>query len=143
MLGCSVISIVAHIRGNVEVAMGAQRLMDEIIGAFYIVYNALGYGFERAVYLEALILELESLGLSCRADQSVPRFDTNPEGGRVRAALGGYDSVMISVSDRESLSDAQECGFSNAVLSTEFDAGLLLNFGMARRSCGAITPVPS
>jgi GxxExxY protein len=38
-------------------------LTDLIIKAFYNVYNLLGYGFLEKVYENALIIELESLGL--------------------------------------------------------------------------------
>lgn len=41
-----------------------NRITKEIIGAFYAVYNSLGYGFLEKVYENALFIELKSLGLS-------------------------------------------------------------------------------
>jgi GxxExxY protein len=40
-----------------------SELTEEIIGAFFAVYNALGYGFLEKVYVNALKLELERRGL--------------------------------------------------------------------------------
>jgi GxxExxY protein len=36
---------------------------EQIIRAFYTVYNTLGYGFLEKVYVKALLLELKKLGL--------------------------------------------------------------------------------
>lgn len=40
-------------------------LTNQIISAFYTVYNELGYGFLERVYENALCLELQSRGFSC------------------------------------------------------------------------------
>jgi GxxExxY protein len=40
-----------------------SELTEQIIGAFYAVYTALGYGFLEKVYVNALRLELERRGL--------------------------------------------------------------------------------
>ena len=47
-----------------------EELTATIIGAFYDVYNTLGYGFLESVYENALMIELKKLGL--RAEQQVP-----------------------------------------------------------------------
>jgi hypothetical protein len=40
-----------------------RALTDQIIGAFYDVYNELGYGFLESVYEDALAIALQELGL--------------------------------------------------------------------------------
>jgi GxxExxY protein len=40
-----------------------KELTKKIIKAFYNVYNVLGYGFLEKVYENALIIELERIGL--------------------------------------------------------------------------------
>lgn len=40
------------------------ELTERIIGAFYEVYNNLGYGFLEKVYENSLVLELHKLGLN-------------------------------------------------------------------------------
>lgn len=41
-----------------------SELTEQIIGAFYAVYSALGYGFLENVYVKALIIELKRRGLN-------------------------------------------------------------------------------
>ena len=38
-------------------------LTEKIIGAFYTVYNALGFGYLEKVYENALMIELKKIGL--------------------------------------------------------------------------------
>jgi len=42
------------------------ELTEEIIKAFYKVYNILGYGFLEKVYENAMLIELTESGLKCR-----------------------------------------------------------------------------
>lgn len=41
-------------------------LTEQIIKAFYKVYNTLGYGFLEKVYVNALVIELGKMGISAR-----------------------------------------------------------------------------
>jgi GxxExxY protein len=43
----------------------------QIIGAFYVVYNSLGYGFLEKVYENALAFELRNLGLGVGQQKSI------------------------------------------------------------------------
>jgi GxxExxY protein len=43
-----------------------KELTEKIIGIFYKVYNALGYGFLERVYENAMIIELEREGVPMR-----------------------------------------------------------------------------
>jgi hypothetical protein len=47
-----------HVDGARETLL-FEDLTYEIIGAFYAVYNTLGYGFLESVYRNALVLELQ------------------------------------------------------------------------------------
>lgn len=42
----------------------SNGLTEQIIKAFYKVYNVLGYGFLEKVYIKALTIELEKLGIA-------------------------------------------------------------------------------
>ena len=51
-----------------------EEVTDEIIAAFYTVYNELGFGFLERVYQNALYYEMRNLGLTMaimRAKESV------------------------------------------------------------------------
>jgi len=42
--------------------MKHEEITEKIIQAFYKVYNTLGYGFLERVYLNAMFIELTSMG---------------------------------------------------------------------------------
>ena len=46
-----------------DVSLRHKELREQIIKAFYGVYNLLGYGFLESVYEEAMEIELSHLGL--------------------------------------------------------------------------------
>ncbi len=48
-----------------------KELTDKIIKVFYQVYNGLGYGFLEKVYENAMMIELQSNGLSCVKQQPI------------------------------------------------------------------------
>lgn len=43
-----------------------EDLTRQIIGAYYDVYNTLGYGFLEQVYHNAMVMELRNRGLSLK-----------------------------------------------------------------------------
>ena len=47
---------------------------DRIIGAFYRVYRALGYGFLERVYQNALYYELMEAGFDCKVQKPIQVF---------------------------------------------------------------------
>jgi GxxExxY protein len=48
------------------------EITESIIGAFYLVYNELGYGFLEKVYIEALVRVLRKLGHKVDREILVP-----------------------------------------------------------------------
>ena len=48
-----------------------KELTDQIIKAFYAVYNRLGYGFLEKVYVNALLIELEKLSIVARTQYPI------------------------------------------------------------------------
>ena len=46
-----------------------QEPTDQVIKAFYKVYNTLGFGFLERVYQNALFIELQNLGLQCETQK--------------------------------------------------------------------------
>ena len=49
-----------------------RELTEEIIGAFYDVYNELGHGFLESVYEQALAIALEQAGMKVERQVAVP-----------------------------------------------------------------------
>ena len=50
------------------------ELTEKIIGAFFKVYNHLGYGFSEKVYENALAIELRKLGLVTEQQEPIKVF---------------------------------------------------------------------
>ena len=58
-----------------------KELTEEIIFAFYKVYNTLGYGFLERVFKNSLYLELTELGLKCETELPINVYYNNKNVG--------------------------------------------------------------
>ena len=54
-----------------------EELSNEIIGAFYKVYNTLGFGFLEKVYEKAFCIELNKNGLIVKSQQPINVYYEN------------------------------------------------------------------
>jgi len=67
-------------------------------GAFYSVYNTLGYGFlEKVVYVNALLLELKKLGLTVANEVAIGVLYAGEVIGEYFAELVVNDVVIVEV----------------------------------------------
>lgn len=105
------------------------ELTGEIIGAFYHVYNTLGYGFLEAVYQNALAVTLRKRGHQVEARQPVDVFLEGVAVGNYFADLIIDRLVIIELKTAESLCEANEAQLLNYLRATDIEVGLLLNFG--------------
>jgi len=104
-------------------------ITKEIIGAFYTVYNSLGYGFLERVYENALLLELKSLGLSVTKQERLKVYYESEEVGEYFADLVVEECVIIELKAAEALCKEHETQLINYLKATDIEVGLLLNFG--------------
>jgi len=106
-----------------------KPLTDQILKAFYIVYNTLGYGFLEKVYENALTIELRSLGL--KVIQQAPIIVTykDQEIGHYEADLLIEDAVIVELKATRNLAPEHEAQLLNYLKATPIEIGLLLNFG--------------
>lgn len=99
------------------------------IKAFYNVYNKLGYGFLEKVYENAMMIELEKLKLS--ASRQVPikvHYDEKLVGDYFADIIVG-NKVILELKAMENLCQEHEAQLLNYLKATEFEVGLLFNFG--------------
>ena len=106
-----------------------KDLTDKVIGAFYEVYNTLGYGFLEKYYEKAMILELESLGLRVETQVKRQVFYKATYLGDHFLDLVIEGKVIVEIKAVEQLAAAQEAQLLNYLRVTGFQVGLLLNFG--------------
>ncbi|MCT4603586.1 MAG: GxxExxY protein [Marinifilum sp.] len=106
-----------------------QELTNEIIKAFYQVYNTLGYGFLEKVYENAMYLELNKLGLACKRQERIKVYYEEVQVGDYFADIIVENKVIIELKAAENLCYEHECQLINYLKATNIELGLLFNFG--------------
>ena len=106
-----------------------QELTDEIIHWYYQVYNGLGYGFLEKVYKNALYLELVDAGLYCETEKPINVYYKGNLVGLYYADIVVEDKVILELKATEHICKEHECQLTNYLRATEYEVGLLLNFG--------------
>lgn len=93
-------------------------LTQQIIGIFYDVYNALGYGFLEKLYENAMALRLRAAGLGVRQQQPVHVFFDGAVVGEYFADLVVNDCVLIELKAAETVAPAYEAQLVNYLRAT-------------------------
>ena len=106
-----------------------RELTDQIIQAFYTVYNKLGYGFLEKVYVNALMIELEKSGINAKHQQPLRVLYDNVTVGEYFADIVVDDLIIIEVKAAKGLTLDHEAQLLNYLKSTRCEVGLILNFG--------------
>jgi len=105
------------------------HITEAIIGAFYEVYNELGHGFLESVYREALACELASKGLRVEREKTVQVQFRNQIVGIFRTDLVVQDAVIVELKCARTIDKMHEAQLLNYLKATDYEVGLLLNFG--------------
>jgi len=113
----------------VEANYKHKELTDSIIKAFYSVYNKLGYGFLEKVYVNALLFELERLGIPAVQQAPIPVYYEGRLVGEYFADLVVGDRVIVEVKAARTIADEHEAQLLNYLKASRYEVGLLLNFG--------------
>ena len=106
-----------------------EELTDRIIGAFYRVYNELGFGFLENVYQNALYLELMNEGFKVEAQKPINVYYQNRVVGKYKADLIVNGDIILELKAVDYLVKEHELQLINYLKATEIEIGLLLNFG--------------
>ena len=104
-------------------------LTEQIIGAFYKVYNTLGFGFLEKVYENALVIELRKMNLLVEKQKKIKVFYQGEEVGHYFADLIVDKTIIIELKAAITLCEENEFQLINYLKATEMEVGLLLNFG--------------
>ena len=106
-----------------------KALTKRIIGAFYTVYNTLGYGFLEKVYENALAIELRALGFKVEQQARIAVYYAGQVVGEYYADLLINDIVILELKATRTIALEHEAQLLNYLKATPFEVGLLLNFG--------------
>ena len=104
-------------------------LTEKEIGMFYKTYNALGYGHLEKVYLNALIYELNKLGLKVDSQKPIKVHYENTIIGKYYADLRVEDKHIIELKTAARILPEHEAQLLHNKKSTETELGLILNYG--------------
>jgi GxxExxY protein len=106
-----------------------NELTEKIIGAFYDVYNELGYGFSEKVYENALAISLRELRATVEQQSPITVYFANQIVGEFICDLLVDDKVMLELKSVKMLNDQHEAQLFNYLKATDVEVGLLSNFG--------------
>ncbi len=105
------------------------ELTDKILGAFFKVYNALGYGFTEKVYENALAIELRKIGVKIEQQKGIVVYYEGQVVGEYAADLIAGEAVLLELKAARTLVEDHEAQLLNYLKATPIEVGLLLNFG--------------
>ena len=106
-----------------------EALTRSAIGAFFEVYNTLGFGFLEHIYVRALEYELSNRGHHVRREQSVVVMYKGFEVARQRFDLIVDDKLIIETKSTYELHSAATRQLHNYLRGTSLEVGLLFHFG--------------
>jgi GxxExxY protein len=106
-----------------------EPLTDSVIGAFYEVYNTLGFGFRELVYVLALEQELISRGHRVAREVWIPVLYKGRELCRQRVDMIADEKLVIETKSGLDLPKTGTRQLLNYLRATKLKIGLLLHFG--------------
>jgi GxxExxY protein len=106
-----------------------EELSATILGAFYEVYNHLGYGFLERVYQNALFFELKEKGLEVAAQRRCPVFYKGREVGEYFSDIIVNEVIIIELKACTSIAGEHISQLQNYLKASDIEVGYILNFG--------------
>ena len=106
-----------------------EQLTESVIGAFYEVYNALGFGFLEQVYKTALERELRARGHVVGREVWVPVFYKGDLISRQRIDMVVDERLVVEAKSTQDLHKFAPRQVYNYLRATRLEVGLLMHFG--------------
>ncbi len=107
-----------------------KEITDKILHAFFkVVYPALGFGFLEKVYENAMVIALRQMGLKIEQQVKIVVYFAGQIVGEYYADLLVEGCVVVELKAVQNLLDEHDAQLLNYLRATEYEVGLLLNFG--------------
>jgi GxxExxY protein len=120
-------------RTNREKRMAELILKEKtykIIGACFEVYNQTGFGFTEPIYQECLAHELSIQKIPYVAQAVIPMsYKGLPLTKHFVADFICFDRIIVEIKSASSITDAHRAQLLNYMHATNYELGLLVNFG--------------
>jgi len=111
-----------------------KEITDKILYAFFkVVYPALGFGFLEKVYENAMVIALREMGLKVEQQVKIVVYFAGQVVGEYYADLVVEGCVVVELKAVQNLLDEHDAQLLNYLRATEYEVGLLLNFGSQPR----------
>ena len=104
-------------------------ITEKIIGCAMKVHRYFGLGFPENIYRRALVVELEKIGLKCKAEVEKDIYYAEHFIGKRRLDLIVEDKVLVELKAISELDKAAYNKMINYLNVFKIEVGLLLNFG--------------
>ncbi len=106
-----------------------KELSDQILNAFYEVYNQLGYGFLEKVYQNALFIELKERGLNVAPQRRCVVYYKNREVGEYFSDITVNEVIILELKACNAIVKEHVSQLQNYLKSSNVELGFVLNFG--------------
>jgi len=106
-----------------------QTLGQQIVGVFYEVYRELGHGFLESAYQRAMHIALSERGIHCEREVPVSVQFRGRIVGEYRMDLVANRAFVIECKTADKISPAHHAQLLNYLKATDYNLGLILNFG--------------
>jgi GxxExxY protein len=111
------------------IGLREEKLTESIIGAFYEVYNTLGFGFLEHIYVMALERELRARGHHVAREVAVRVTYKGEELANQRLDMIVDGKVVVETKSTIDLGRGARRQVWNYLKATNIEVGLLLHFG--------------
>jgi len=109
-----------------------NEITQKIIGAAYTVGNELGSGFLEKVYENAMMIELEKLGIKAKNQFPLKVYYKGIVVGDYIADLFVENSVIVELKSTKNTDGIHKAQVLNYLKASNKQVGLLINFGTPR-----------
>ena len=110
-----------------DILLGA--ITESILGAFYEVYNEMGFGFKEKFHCDSLALELKERGHDVGREVDVSVWYKRYNLGKQRIDMIVDQLVVVEVKSTAILPSSANQQLHNYLRATDLEVGLLLHFG--------------
>ncbi len=90
----------------------------------------MGYGFEKGIYENALLMEFKNLKLDYEHKRQIEIHYEGFEMGKFESDFVVKNSVVVQIQTDDGFNPTKEQQLSSVLKSSVYEVGLLLNFGL-------------
>lgn len=106
-----------------------KDLTEKIIKVFLEVFNHLGFGYSKEIYIEAMAIEMTSQGLLFERNKPVTILYKDNQIGKLTLDFVNEEKVLLYIETNEKITEQLEFALMNQLRASKIEIGLVLNFG--------------